>query len=105
MLLLIPRGLTQVLLKTALLFASLTFLWSLKILWHFDPTLGEMQFVERFSWIPTYGIDYSVGIDGLSLFLVLLTTLLGPIVILASWTINKRVKEYLFFMRRLPLIV
>ncbi len=98
LLLFIPRRLTQLLFQTALLFASLTFLWSLKLLWHFDPTLGEMQFKERFAWIPTYGIDYFVGIDGISLFLVLLTTLLGPIVILASWTINKRVKEYLFFM-------
>ena len=97
-LLLIPRERTQWLFKTALLFASLTFLWSLKVLWRFDPALGEMQFKERFAWIPTYGIDYFVGIDGISLFLVLLTTLLGPIVILASWTINKRVKEYLFFM-------
>ena len=57
-----------------------------------------MQFVERFRWIPAYGIDYFVGIDGISLFLVLLTTFLGPIVILASWSISARVKEYLFFM-------
>ncbi len=97
-LLLIPREMTPALFKTALAFTFLTFLWSLRILWRFDPTLGEMQFVERLSWIPAYGIDYFVGIDGVSLFLVLLTTFLGPIVILASWTINKRVKEYLFFM-------
>ena len=57
-----------------------------------------MQFVERFAWIRAYGIDYFVGVDGLSLFLVLLTTFLGPIVILASWSISARVKEYLFFM-------
>ncbi len=97
-LLFIPRGLTQALFKTALLFTSLTFIWSLKVLWRFDPTLAEVQFVERLSWIPAYGIDYFVAIDGVSIFLVLLTTFLGPIVILASWTINERVKEYLFFM-------
>src|SRR3972149_833487 len=94
----IPRARTAALLKTALFFAALTFLWSLKLLWLFNPASGEMQLVERVSWIPAYGIDYFVGIDGLSLFLVLLTAFLGPIVILASWTISERVKEYLFFM-------
>ncbi|MBI2988477.1 MAG: NADH-quinone oxidoreductase subunit M [Deltaproteobacteria bacterium] len=94
----IPRARTAALFKTALFFAALTFLWSLKLLWLFNPASGEMQLVERFSWIPAYGIDYFVGIDGLSLFLVLLTAFLGPIVILASWTISERVKEYLFFM-------
>lgn len=97
-LLLIPSGSTGALFKTALGFTTLAFLWSLKILWNFVSTSGEMQFVERHSWISTYGIDYFVGIDGISLFLVLLTALLGPLVILASWTIGQRVKEYLFFM-------
>lgn len=96
--LLMPRGRTQLLFQTALLFASLTFLWSLTLLWRFHPATGGMQFVERFAWIPAYGIDYFVGIDGLSLFLVLLTAFLGLIVIPASWTISEKVKEYLFFM-------
>ena len=94
----IPRGRTQFLFQAALFFTSLTFLWSLRLLWRFNPAVGEMQFVERFAWIRAYGIDYFVGVDGLSLFLVLLTTFLGPIVILASWSISARVKEYLFFM-------
>ena len=97
-LLFIPRRMTSELFIAALGSALLTFFWSLWILWRFDPAAGEMQLVERFSWIPAYGIDYSVGVDGLSLFLVLLTALLGPIVMLASWTIRERVKEYLFFM-------
>jgi NADH-quinone oxidoreductase subunit M len=59
---------------------------------------GEMQLVERIPWITNLGIDYHVGIDGISLFLVLLTTLLMPIAILASWTVKDRVKEYLIFM-------
>jgi NADH-quinone oxidoreductase subunit M len=98
LLLFVPREETEALFKTALFFTSLTFLWSLRILWHFDPTSGEVQIVERLPWISAYGIEYLVGIDGLSLFLVLLTAFLGPIVILASWTIKERVKEYLFFM-------
>ncbi len=97
-LLLIPRGRTRLLFRVALLFASLTFLCSLRILWRFDSASGEMQLVERFAWMAAYGIDYFVGVDGLSLFLLLLTAFLGPIVILASWTISERVKEYLFFM-------
>src|SRR5574341_763364 len=99
-LLFIPRRMTFELFLVALTSALLTFLWSLGILWHFDPALGEMQLVERLPWIPAYGIDYFVGVDGLSLFLVLLTTFLGAIVILASWTIRDRVKEYLFFIDR-----
>src|SRR3990167_3254838 len=81
--LLIPRGMSPALFKTALAFTLITFLWSLRLLWGFDPGSGEMQFVELVAWIPALGIDYFVGIDGISLFLVLLTTLFGPIVILA----------------------
>jgi NADH-quinone oxidoreductase subunit M len=97
-LLLIPREMTQAIFKTSLATAILTFLWSLRILWRFIPTQGEMQFTERLSWVPAYGIEYFIGIDGLSLFLVLLTTFLGPIVILASWSITEKIKEYLFFI-------
>ena len=97
-LLVIPRSRNSALLQAALSVALLTFLQSLRILYRFDPNLGEMQLVERLAWIPVYGIDYFVGIDGLSLFLVLLTALLTPIAILASWTISERIKEYLFFM-------
>ena len=87
-LLFVPRRMTSELFIVALGSALLTFFWSLWILWHFEPALGNMQLAERFSWIPAYGIDYSVGVDGVSLFLVLLTALLGPIVMLASWTIQ-----------------
>jgi NADH-quinone oxidoreductase subunit M len=57
-----------------------------------------MQFLERIPWMPSFGIEYIVGVDGISLFLVLLTTLLMPIAILASWSVQDRVKEYLVFM-------
>ena len=97
-LLFVPKRMTVGLFRAALVMTALTFLWSLWIFWRFDPGVGEIQFVKRLPWIPAYGIDFLVGIDGLSLFLVLLTALLGPIVILASWTIRERVKEYLFFM-------
>jgi NADH-quinone oxidoreductase subunit M len=97
-LLFIPRQRTSALFKTALGASVLTFFEALWILRRFDPGIGGMQLGERAAWIPAYGIDYSVGLDGISLFLVLLTALLSPIAILASWTVRDRVKEYLFFM-------
>ncbi len=80
--------------------AALTFmLWdfflSIYFLFKFKLT-HEMQFVEKIPWIPSFGgIEYHVGIDGISILLVLLATFLGPIVILCSWTaVKKRVKGY-----------
>jgi NADH-quinone oxidoreductase subunit M len=98
MLLLAPRRQIKTLFTLGLLASSLDFLWSLIILTRFDGSKGEMQFVERLRWMPAFGIEYIVGIDGISLFLVLLTTLLTPLAILASWSVQERVKEYLFFM-------
>ena len=65
------------------------------MLWQgFDPALTEMQFREQHEWIPTLGIDYSVGIDGLGLLMVVLTTLLVPLSILAAWRIEEKVPVY-----------
>jgi NADH-quinone oxidoreductase subunit M len=75
----------------------LTFLISLGLYFRFDSSKADFQFVERLPWIPDFGVQYYVGVDGISLFLVLLTTFLTPIVLLASWDIQKRVKEYFFF--------
>ncbi|MBI5570595.1 MAG: NADH-quinone oxidoreductase subunit M [Desulfomonile tiedjei] len=62
----------------------------------FDSTSATMQLRESHVWVREWGISYKMGIDGISLFLILLTTLLGPIVILASWEdIRLRVKEFL----------
>ncbi len=75
----------------------LTFVISLGLLVKFDSGTADFQFVERFAWIEDFGIQYHVGVDGISLFLVLLTTFLMPLVLLASWgDVHKRVKEYLF---------
>ncbi len=66
------------------------------LLWTgFDANTPGFQMIERLPWIPQYGISYALGIDGISLLLVLLTTLLVPVVILASWTsISERVKGF-----------
>ena len=97
-LVLIPRQKSKTHFTCALFFTGLTFLWSLNILSQFDGAQGEMQLVERVPWMRFYGIEYLVGIDGISLFLVLLTTFLMPIAILASWSVRDKIKEYLFFM-------
>ncbi len=67
------------------------------LLWqHFDFTQQGMQFVERVEWMPTFNIQYAVGVDGISLLLVLLTTLLCPLCVLCSWTaVATRVRAYM----------
>jgi NADH-quinone oxidoreductase subunit M len=94
----LPRRNAQALFAVALIASGVNFLLSIKILSDFDAGSGAMQFLERIPWMPAFGIEYIVGIDGISLFLVLLTTLLMPIAILASWSVQDRVKEYLVFM-------
>lgn len=82
--------------SAALITSLVTFAISL-ILWiRFDPTKAGYQFEEKFDWVPALGIGYHMGIDGISLFFVLLSTLLTPICILASWeSVHTRVKEYM----------
>lgn len=82
----------------ALLLTIITFIISLTLFFQFDSGTADPQFGERAEWIG-YGIQYHVGIDGISLLLVLLTTLLFPIAILSSWNyIQDKVKEYHIFM-------
>jgi len=83
----------------ALASTILTFLLSLRLFATFDPVRTGFQLMEHSRWIPEYGINYFVGVDGISLLMVLLTTFLMPIVLLASWNdISKSVKTYVFFM-------
>ena len=72
--------------STALGFSLVEFILSLFILNRFDPSRPELQLVEQVSWIDSVGISYFVGIDGISLWLVLLTTFLTPLTILGSWS-------------------
>jgi NADH-quinone oxidoreductase subunit M len=73
----------------------ITFVLSLILVWRFDPSSPEFQFVERKPWLAGT-ISYHVGVDGISLPFVILTTALMPLCILASWLpIQRRVKEYM----------
>ena len=71
--------------NVALWTSLITLLLSLLLWIGFDKTTAEFQFVHRFEWIPDFNIAYHVGIDGISLFFVLLSTFLTPLCILASW--------------------
>jgi len=82
--------------RTALFASSFTFVMSLFLWFGFDSSTADFQFVEKADWIPTYNISYHLGVDGISMLFVMLTTLLTPICILASWdSIKTRVKEYM----------
>jgi NADH-quinone oxidoreductase subunit M len=81
----------------ALFTACVNFVISLPLLFGFDSSKAGMQFEETVDWIPSLGIQYHLGIDGISLWLVMLTTFLSVICILSSWSIDKKVKEYMFF--------
>ncbi|NWF85548.1 MAG: Fe-S-binding domain-containing protein, partial [Bryobacteraceae bacterium] len=71
------------------------FLVSVPLLLNFDKTKDGYQFVERFDWIPSLGVQYLVGVDGISVLMVMLTTIMGFFSIFSSWTaIDERVKEY-----------
>ena len=75
------------------------FLISLPLWTGFDPKGPLFQFGERYEWIPSIGVEYNVGIDGMALLLILMTTLLGFIAILASWNaITDRIKQFYAFM-------
>ncbi|MBM2835943.1 MAG: nuoM, partial [candidate division NC10 bacterium] len=84
---------------SALAFTLASFAASLWLLAYFDAATPEMQFVEAFSWIPTIGVTYLFGLDGISLWLVMLTTFLSVIAVICSWeSITMRLKEYYIFL-------
>ena len=77
----------------------LEFVLSLPLWFWFDSTTPDFQFTEQMTWVPSLGISYHVGVDGISLLLVLLTTFLMPITFLSTWgSVTRRVKEFTVFM-------
>ncbi len=77
----------------ALIATTASFLVSLAVLGGFDPANPDFQFVEEKKWI--FGLTYKVGVDGISVLFVMLTTFLMPITILSCWNVETRVKEYM----------
>ena len=89
----------------ALLTALATFIVSLAILGRFESGNPAFQLVERATWVKGLGLEYLVGIDGVSLWMVLLTTFLMPIAVLASWPIERNVRLYMAAMLALETAV
>ena len=82
--------------NVALFVSSGIFILSLMLWFTFDRSTADFQWVEKIAWMEDIGIEYHMGVDGISVLFVMLTTLLTPICILASWTsIKDRVKEYM----------
>jgi NADH-quinone oxidoreductase subunit M len=92
---LLPREKTGAIKTAATVVAVVDFVVSLPLWWAFDRGRDGFQFVEKASWIPSLGVNYQFGIDGISLILILLTTLMGVIAVVCSFSaIEQRQKEY-----------
>jgi len=104
---LVPARATSALKTVALLLGLAEFALSLPLWTAFDAARGgEWQFVWRADWMPRFGIELHMGLDGIALPLVLLTTLLLPVVVLASWNVTQRLKGYLqmFFLMTVGMV-
>jgi NADH-quinone oxidoreductase subunit M len=85
--------------RIALAASLLTFAATLVLWARFDPASAAYQFEERHAWMPRFGIQYYIGVDGISLWLVVLTAFLTPLALLSSWTsVHRNVKAFSFFM-------
>ena len=83
----------------ALIVSIATFAVTLAVWASFDATVADFQLVEQRAWIPRFGIEYSIGVDGVSLLLVVLTGFLTPIALLSSWvSVERKVKEFSIFI-------
>ena len=92
----IPSSNHMLLRQVALNFSCLTFVLSLFVWVFFNKSIGTFQFVNKFFWIPILNLNFTIGIDGISVFFLLLTTLLIPLCLLTGWeTIKTDLKKYL----------
>lgn len=83
---------------TALAATAIAFLLSLWLFFGYDTTAGGYQFTEKMNWLPAMGISYSVGVDGFSIPMVLLTGIVGLCGVMISWKVDERPKEFFSFL-------
>lgn len=96
LLLFIPNRQEKLLKLIALNFSCLSFTGSLLLWGLFQKSVGSFQFVVKLFWLPDFNLNFTLGIDGISLFFLLLTTLLIPLCLLTSWnSVSKNLKEFL----------
>src|SRR5512135_2947601 len=94
LILLLPSG-AHGLIRTVAVAATIPPLWmAVWLLRHFDPSAPGFQFVQHFAWIPSFDVNYFVGIDGISVTMIVLTALLCFLCMIASFGIEKGVKGY-----------
>lgn len=96
-LMLVPEGKNLLLKQVAAVSSGLSLALSLRVWALFDASKAELQMVERVAWLPSSGINYIVGVDGLSLAMVLLTGIVFFTGVLTMWELESRVKEYFAF--------
>ena len=102
LLLSVPRGAAELARRIALAVAVVTFLASLPLVFGYRPAdagvpeaTPAMQFIENLPWLPSWGISYSLALDGVSLWLVLLTTFMTPVIVLSTWdSVHKEVRNF-----------
>ena len=96
---LVPRQMVLLQRAVGFVVSLVPFVLSLLMLARFHGGSSEFQLIERSKWLPDFGISYSLGVDGISVFLVLLTTFLIPLIFLAAWkAVDHCVRKYMFFM-------
>jgi NADH-quinone oxidoreductase subunit M len=95
---LVPKGNLKALRAVALVVTLFAFALSLGLLSQFDPAEAGFQRGSSVPWIHEWGIGYVTGVDGVSLWLILLTTFLMPLSVLASWSVTRRAKPYFVFL-------
>jgi NADH-quinone oxidoreductase subunit M len=82
--------------NTALMTTTVNFILSLLLFVQFEAGAADYQFVEKYEWFSGIGISYYLGVDGISLYLIMLTTFLMPLCILAGWeSIKHRIRDYM----------
>lgn len=90
----LPSDKTKLIKWTAAAATFVPFVLSIMVLRRYDSSTHEIQFTEQFSWIPSLHVQYFLGIDGISVLLVMLTALLSFLGVFVSWTVSKMVKGY-----------
>lgn len=98
LMLFIPKKNTGAVKVISAVFASFSLIMSLIAFISFDKADKGLQFAEHISWVPRFGINYSLGVDGLSMPLVLLTAIIFFGAVFVSWNVKERTKEFFFYM-------
>ncbi len=92
--LLIPRHKEQLIRLIAAVATLISLILSIIVFFNYDQSLAGIQFIEKIIWTPDLGVSYALGVDGISIPMLLLTTLIGFSAVFASWKIRERVKEF-----------